>query len=194
MAEPVIDPRSAAAALQKALSSLGHGGSAYASTDTDASYYGAGYVDHGELRPGGSGFGGPAAGGCEGSESSSFYGAYIIRPTVVERSTIDSRPCQGITASRLCCYAATRRDCDSTAASNLAVTEKLPGLVSCSLTSFECCRAITTSAVYVHFCRASTCSARRARYCFSKSVRLAVCPSVCLSSGGIIYLKIFYSP
>ena len=86
--EPVIDPGSAAAALQKALSALGHS-SGYASADahTIRSAYGSVYADPNELRAG--------TAATTGSGTDSFYEAYIIRPTVVERSTIDSRACQG---------------------------------------------------------------------------------------------------
>ena len=89
VSEPVIDPGSAAAALQKALSALGRN-SAYTSTDTHTtqSGYGSGYADPSELR---AGTAGPGSSGTD-----SFYEAYIIRPTaVVERSTIDSRARQG---------------------------------------------------------------------------------------------------
>ena len=79
--EPVIDPGSAAAALQKALSALVHN-NAYTSTNTHSSQ--SGYADPNELRAGSS----VAVGG---SGSDSFYEAYIIRPTAVERSTIDGR-------------------------------------------------------------------------------------------------------
>jgi len=82
VSEPVIDPGSAAAALQKALSALGPS-SAYTSSG-----YGSGYADPSELRAG-------STIGPGGSGTDSFYEAYIIRPTVVERSTIDSRGCQG---------------------------------------------------------------------------------------------------
>jgi len=80
--EQVIDPGSAAAALQKALSALGRSG-AYSSTDnhtTQSAGYSSGYADPSELRV-----------GAAGSGTESFYEAYIIRPTVVERSTVDSR-------------------------------------------------------------------------------------------------------
>ena len=95
----MIDAGSAAAALHKALSALGPHG-AYSSPDAA---YGGGYVDPGELRAAGSGVGGggTAAETGIGETDDSFYGAYIIRPSVVERSTIDSRACQGNTASRL---------------------------------------------------------------------------------------------
>jgi len=87
----VIDPGSAAAALQKALSALGHSGAYTTSTNTHntaQSSYASGYADPTELRAG-------STLGAGGSGSDSFYEAYIIRPTVVERSTIDSRACHG---------------------------------------------------------------------------------------------------
>ena len=87
--EPVIDPGSAAAALQKALSALGHS-SAYTSTNTHSTQ--SGYADPSELRP-------ESDVGAGGSGTDSFYEAYIIRPTVVERSTIDSRACKGNSVS-----------------------------------------------------------------------------------------------
>ena len=81
--EPVIDAGSAAAALHKALSALGPNSTYSSSSDTG---YGGGYVDPGQLRAASS----TAAPGSSG-EMDSFYGAYIIRPTVVERSTVDRR-------------------------------------------------------------------------------------------------------
>jgi len=77
----VIDPSSAAAALQKALSALGSS-STYSSADRHTTQT-AGYADPSDLRARPS------------DDTDSFYDAYIIRPTVVERSTIDSKACQG---------------------------------------------------------------------------------------------------
>jgi len=79
----VIDPSSAAAALQKALSALGGRGS----TCT----YNSHYADPSELRAA------TTLGHAGANDSDSFYEAYIIKPTVSDRSTIDSRPCQGNT-------------------------------------------------------------------------------------------------
>jgi len=83
--EPVIDPGSASAALQKALSALGHSSAYTSSSDTHTTQ--CGYADPGELRVGTT--------ATTGSGTESFYEAYIIRPTVYERSTVDSRTCHG---------------------------------------------------------------------------------------------------
>jgi len=87
--EPVIDPSSAAAALQKALSALGRHGSTF-NPHTMQSHY----ADPTELRAA------STLGHAGANGSDSFYEAYIIKPTGVDRSTIDSRACHGNHARR----------------------------------------------------------------------------------------------
>jgi len=92
LAEPVIDAGSAAAALHKALSALGpnspytSSAGPYTAGSPETRGYAGGYVDPAELRAGPG-----TAEYSESGETDSFYGAYIIRPTVVDRSTVDSR-------------------------------------------------------------------------------------------------------